>query len=175
MASESPDRRHALVYNREQFDDYLVALMARIRFDDEADKIISGENTHPLNNHQIQHSQALAALRVLPFSAMQLIEDPIGCYIEFTRAISSALLAFPAPVPDVGDLGRLNDLYTVHRKAQRFIYDVIVRTLKVGSSMHYARVVKFGADLHLLKHHCVGQSPNHDPFAYDNFFDSPQY
>ena len=50
----------------------------------------------------------------------------------------------------MGDLGRLDDLYTVHRKAQRFIYDIILRTLKVGSSMHYARNVKFGAGLHLL-------------------------
>ena len=60
MYSQSPDRQNTLVYNREQFDDYLVVLMARIRFDDEADKIISGENSHPINNHQIQHSQALS-------------------------------------------------------------------------------------------------------------------
>ena len=152
MASEnSSDRRNILVYNREQFDDYLVALMARIRFDDEADRIISGESSHPLLNHQFRHSEALGALRIVPFSAMQLIEDPIGCYVQFTRSIASALSAFPAPeVPDVGDLGLLGDLYTLHRKAQRFIYDVIARTLKVGSSMHYARNVKFGAGLHLL-------------------------
>ena len=64
MASESSsDRHNILVYNREQFDDDLVALMARIRFDDEADRIVSGEaSSHPLINHQIQHSQALGAL-----------------------------------------------------------------------------------------------------------------
>ena len=85
---------------------------------------------------------------------MQLIEGPIDCYIQFTCSIASALSAFPepfpAPVPDVEDLGQLEDLYTVHGKAQRFIYDVIVRTLKVGSSMYYARDVQFGAGMHLL-------------------------
>ena len=144
------DRRSQLTYNREQFDDYLVALLARIRFDDEADRIISGEANHPLNNFQRQHDGALHALKMLPFTAMQLIEDPIGCYLQFTRSLASALSVFPGDVPDVGDLGALDDLYQVHRKAQRFIYDVIVRTFKVGSSMHYARSVKFGAGLHLL-------------------------
>ena len=120
MASESPsNRRSILVYNREQFDDYLVALMARIRFDDEADRIISGESSHPLINHQFRHSEDLGALCVVPFSVMQLIEDPIGCYIQFTHSIASALSAFPAPVPDVGDLGQLEDLYPGVHCAQK--------------------------------------------------------
>lgn len=51
MASDPDrDRRSHLVYSREQFDDYLIALLARIRFDDEADRIISGEAKHPLNS-----------------------------------------------------------------------------------------------------------------------------
>ena len=155
MASDlDRDRRSHLVYNREQFDDYLIALLARIRFDDEADRIISGEAKHPLLNYQQQHSDSLQALRLLPFTAMQLIEDPIGCYVQFTRSLANALSVFPGDVPDVGNLGYLDDLYKVHKKAQRFIYDIIVRTFRVGSSMHYARSVKFGAGLHLLNTVC---------------------
>lgn len=81
---------------------------------------------------------------------MQLIEDPIGCYVQFTRSLASALAVFPGDVPDVGNLGYLENLYKVHKKTQRFIYDIIVRTFRVGSSMHYDRNVKFGAGLHLL-------------------------
>ena len=153
MASDNgnqTDRRQTLVYSREQFDDYLVALLARVRFNDAADRIVSGESQHPLLNYQRQHSSALALLKIMPFTAIQLIEDPIGCYVQFTRSIASALSVFPGDVPDVGNLGVLDDLYQIHRKAQRFIYDVIVRTLRVGASMHYARGVKFGAGLHLL-------------------------
>lgn len=142
MASSEKDRdrQSHLVYSREQFDDYLVALLARIRFDDEADRIISGAAKHPLLN-----------FRLLPFTAMQLIEDPIGCYVQFTRSLANALAIFPGDVPDVGNLGYLEDfLYKIHKKAQRLIYDIIVRTFRVGSSMHYARNVKFGAGLHLL-------------------------
>ena len=143
-------RQPALTYSREQFDDYLVALLARIRFDDEADRLLSGESSHPLILYQRQHANALNQLKVLPFTAPQLIEDPIGCYIQFTRSLGEALSVFPGNVPDVGNLTMLDDLYQIHRKAQRFVYDTIVRTLKVGSSMHYARGVKFGAGVHLL-------------------------
>ena len=80
MASAG-NRRSRLVYDREQFDDYLVALLTRIRFNDEADHIISGEIVHPLDNFQLQHVAALWALKSLSFTARQLIEDPIGCYV----------------------------------------------------------------------------------------------
>ena len=153
MSSSSDDssvHHPRLTYSREQFDDYLVALLARIRFDDTADRVISGENQHPLILHQRQYSAALSQLKILPFTAAQLIEDPIGCYVQFTRSLAEALSVFPGVVPDVGNLNVLDDLYQIHRKAQRFIYDTIVRTLKVGVSMHYARGVKFGAGVHLL-------------------------
>ena len=132
----SPNRRATLKYSREQFDDYLVALLARIRFNDNADRILSGESRHPLLNYQTQHAAALHRLNIVPFSAQQLIEDPLGSYILFTRSLASALSVFPHDVPDVGNLGTLDRLYEVHKAAQRFIYDVIVRT---RTSMHALR------------------------------------
>ena len=149
-SQDSPSRRSTLKYSREQFDDYLVALLARIRFNDNADRVVSGESHQPLLNYQVQHGDSLRRLNILLFSAQQLIEDPLGSYIYFTRALASALSVFPDNVPDIGNLGVLDRLYEVHKEAQRFIYDVIVRTLTVGTSMHYARGVKFGAGLHLL-------------------------
>ena len=71
------DRRQTRVYSREQFDDYLVDLIARICFNDDADHIVSGENQHPLSNYQRQHSAALDQLKVMSFNAAQLIEDRI--------------------------------------------------------------------------------------------------
>ena len=71
-------RRRRLVYTREQFDDYWVSLTARIRYNDEADKIISGERNHPLLQYQRDNAQNLAILRILPFTLRQLIEDPCG-------------------------------------------------------------------------------------------------
>ena len=108
------------------------------------------ENRHPLVHYQRQNSATLSALKILPFTGVQFIEDPIGCYIHFTRSLAEALSVFPDNVPDIGDLSVLEDLYQTYRKAQRFVYDVIIRTLKVGTSMHYARDVKFGAGLHLV-------------------------
>ena len=125
---DSNNRHSTLKYSRDQFDDYLVALLARIRFNDNADRIVSGESRHPLLNYQAQHGDALRRLNLIPFTAQQLIEDPLGNYIYFTRALTSALTVFPGEVPDVGNLGTLDRLYDVHKEAQRFIYDVIVRT-----------------------------------------------
>ena len=44
--------RNRLILNREQFDDYLVALMARLRTNDVADRLLSGETRHPLVEYQ---------------------------------------------------------------------------------------------------------------------------
>ena len=42
----SPSRR--LVLSKENFDDYLLALMAKLRRDPAADRLLSGETQHPL-------------------------------------------------------------------------------------------------------------------------------
>ena len=94
--SDAQDLRQPnLTYSREQFDDYLVALLARIRFNDNADRLLSGESHHPLLLYQRQHAEAIGQLKILPFSASQLIEDPIGCYVQFTRSLAEALNVFP--------------------------------------------------------------------------------
>ena len=141
--------RNRLYYNREQFDDYWIALMAKLRLNDEADLLISGLSPHPLLSFQRANLAALQLLGFIILSDIQLIEDPFDAYTRFTEYMATALHRHPGPVPAF-DLAALDRDYQVHRRAQRYIYSVIVSTLRVGSSMHYARRVRFGAGLHLL-------------------------
>ena len=144
-------RRSRLVYSRDQFDDYWIALMSKLRLNDDADALISGRSPHPLLSFQRANQAALQLLGFLILSDIQLIEDPFGCYERFTRRLGDSLSRHPGPVPTFGNLDSLEQQYQTHRRAQRFIYATIVDTLQVGTSMHYARRVQFGAGLHLLQ------------------------
>ena len=144
------DRRHRLVFDKNQFDDYFIALLAKIRFNEHADRLISGLAPHPLIPYQANNAASLSQLGVFQFTVHQLLEDPIGCYVTFSRSLDLALQAFPNAIPALGDLQHLENLFTVHKRAERFIYNVIVGTLQVGKTMHYARRVRFGAGCHLL-------------------------
>ena len=146
----SSTSRRRLTYNRDQFDDYWIALIAKLRINEDADSLISGRSAHPLLSFQRANSAALQLLGALILTNNQLIEDPFGCYERFTLYLTEALHRHPSPVPAIGDLQTLENDYQIHRRAQRFIYATILDTLKVGSSMHYARRVQFGAGLHLL-------------------------
>ena len=147
MQDQSPDdvssSRRRLIYNREQFDDYWIALMSKLRINEDADALISGRSPHPLLSFQRAN---LAGVLIL--TANQLIEDPFGCYQRFTQFLGEALHRHPGPVPTIGNLRDLEDSYQTHRRAQR--HATILDTLQVGISMHYARRVRFGAGLHLL-------------------------
>ena len=128
-----------LVVSKENFDDYLLALMAKLRRDPDADRLLSGETQHPLVLCQQQNRQVLIALAMPFFPLQDLIDDPVATYVEFQRLIDAALQNAAAPVPVPGDLNILQDLQTTHRAAERYIYTTIVSTLEVGLSMHYAR------------------------------------
>ena len=73
------DRRHRLVLDTTQFDDYWIALLAKIRFNEPADRLLSGNAPHPLLPYQQDNAASLNQLGVLPFTPQQLFEDPIGC------------------------------------------------------------------------------------------------
>ena len=149
--SSSSSRRNRLLYNREQFDDYWIALMSKLRLNDDADALISGRSPHPLISFQRANLAALQTLGFLILSDIQLLHDPFESYERFTDYLASSLARHPPPVPAFGNLQTLEQDYQVHRRAQRFIYSTIVDTLQIGTSMHYARRVRFGAGLHLLQ------------------------
>ena len=140
-----------LVLSQENFDDYILALMVKLPFDPDADRLLSGETQHPLVQYQQVNRDVLIALAMPFFSLEDLIRDPVGTYVQFQRRIDAALSNHAPPVPVPGDLNVLQDLQTTHRAAERYIYTTIVSTLQVGRSMHYARQVAFGAGQHLLQ------------------------
>ena len=79
--------RNRLILNRDQFDDYLVTLMARLRTNDAADRLLSGETRHPLVEYQSVYSAALRTLRTIPFTLRQFVSDPVGYYQYFTQTM----------------------------------------------------------------------------------------
>ena len=93
-----------LTLSRENFDDYLVALMAKLRSNVTADRILSGELRHPLIAFQQANGQHLAALNVNWVPDEALTADPITPYNNFIRQLTNALLQAPAPVPAINDV-----------------------------------------------------------------------
>ena len=154
MEDETENRsstvRH-LQFTRNDFDDFVIALTAKLRVNETADRILSGELRHPLIDFQQRNAGNLQRLNVPFFSPAALLQDPAGSYVTFLRVLTQALLSAPAPVPDVGDLNVLQDAADEFRRGERFIYSTIVATLKVGDSMHYARQCNFGAGQMLMQ------------------------
>ena len=135
--SQSASRR--LQFTRTDFDDFIITLTAKLRLDEAADKILSGELQYPLIAFQRRHAAHLQQLNVPFFPPAALLQDPAQCYVNFLHILTQSLLAAPAPVPDVGNLNDLQEVTDIFRKGEHFIYSTIVITLKVGDSMHYDR------------------------------------
>ena len=140
-----------LTFSTANFDDYAVALMAKLRVNLTADRILSGELQHPLVQYQRDNLANLQALNVPFYTSAQLLADPVQCFVTFLRAVTAAILHDPAPVPVIGDLNALQEAQNTFRQAESFIYSTIVSTLQVGKSMHYARSCPFGAGQLLLR------------------------
>jgi len=120
MQDNPPDEisssRRRLTYNRDQFDDYWIALMSKLRINEDADALISGRSPHPLLSFQRANQASLQLLGVLILTANQLIQDPFGCYQRFTQFLSEALHRHPGPVPNLGNLRALEESYQIHRR-----------------------------------------------------------
>ena len=136
------DRHHVwrLTFTTENFDDYIVAVLTKLRINPIADRILSGELQHPLLQYQIDNRAHLAALQVPTYAATQLLADPLQCFSSFMRNITAAIMRAPAPVPVIGDLNALQASNDTYRQAESFIYSTVVATLQIGKSMHYALV-----------------------------------
>ena len=154
MENPDPDRytsARRLTFSAENFDDYLIALTAKLRLDPHADRVLSGELVHPLiafQRNNVAHLQMLNVPYVVP---QTLLQDPVTPYVNWLRILTDSLLRAPAPVPAIEGLQQLQGDVNIFRRAERFIYSTIVSTLKVGESMHYARQSLFGAGQLLLQ------------------------
>ena len=148
MEENDDDRRNSgrrLVLSRENFDDYLVALNSKLRSDDVADRILSGDLAHPLILFQQVNAQHLQNLNVPLVSQESLFNDPVLPFQIFIRNLTNALLNAPAPVPAIAGLNQLQERQDEFRRAEKHIYSTIISTLRVGKSLHYARQCPFGA------------------------------
>ena len=113
---------HRLTLCRENFDDYVVALTAKLRSNLDADRVLSGETLHPLLAFQDSNRNALAALNVPWVPPQALFNDPVTPYVNFIRQITDALLRAQAPVPVIDGLVELHVAQTVFRPAPKLIF-----------------------------------------------------
>ena len=88
---------HRLTLCRENFDDYVVALTAKLRSNLDADRVLSGETLHPLLAFQDSNRNALAALNVPWVPPQALFNDPVTPYVNFIRQITDAFYSVHKP------------------------------------------------------------------------------
>jgi len=144
-SADRGDRR--LTFNATYFSDYWAALCARIRRDNFADLVYSGSLQHPLLNFQAQNAAQFQHHGIVMLSKEQLDMDPLGYYQQFVHRIHG--LNIPAEDGNF-DMAQLAAEYVSYRQAQRYIYSRVIETLAVGTSMHYARSIPFGAGTRLM-------------------------
>ena len=72
--SRSNSRR--LEFTKHDFDDFVIALMTKLRFNPVADRILSNELRHPLIEFQQQNIVALQRLNVPFISPATLLQNP---------------------------------------------------------------------------------------------------
>ena len=93
-ARASSSRR--LVFSQENFDDYLLALMAKLRHNEDADRLLSGETQHPLVQYQVVNHNILIAL-TMPFSRSKRLSTTQLVY-TFSLHVKLMLLSVLIPV-----------------------------------------------------------------------------
>jgi hypothetical protein len=140
------DRR--LTFTATHFSDYWAALSVRIRRDNFADLVFAGALKHPLLHFQAQYAAQFIHHGIPVLSSEQLNEDPLGYYQQLSNRINDLNLA---DGDEQGfDMTELAASFVAYRQGQRYIYTRVVETLSVGTSMHYARGVPFGAGTRLM-------------------------
>ena len=146
------NRRPRLLYSRENFADYWTALHAQLCRTEECDQLVSGRLSHPLVALADRRQGELYRLGVLAPTAEQLDRDPIGCCDEFIIFLQQTAGSLQPPEdPPVPDWDTFLADYAAYKAALRKIYAIIINTLTVGSSMHYARGIPPGSGLCLLR------------------------
>ena len=139
-----------LYFSREQFAYYWTSLISRIRQDDHCDKVYTGLMPHPLISLQQKSQQQIIdyQLTLLPEALLQ--QNPIEPADRLIASIIVAATARRNDPPLQTDWEAFDKAWPIYKRALRHIYALVVATLRVGSSMHYARSVAYGSGLHLL-------------------------
>ena len=151
MASTASDNKlPPLWFSSEQFADYWTALISRVRQNDDCDSLFTGKMLHPLIALQKENQQQILTYSLTLVAEEKLKIDPI----QPTEFLIAAILTAAAeaendpPLPNKWD--EFQTAWPIYKRTQRKIYATAVATLRVGTSMHYARSVPFGAGMQLL-------------------------
>ena len=92
---DDPDRdryrSRRLQFTRTDFDDFIIALTAKLRLDETADRILSGELQHPLINFQNENAANLQRLNIPYFPPASLLQGPAEYYVRFLQLVTQAL------------------------------------------------------------------------------------
>ena len=150
MASSSSEKLPPLWYSREQFADFWTALTSRVRQQDNCDQLFTGAMEHPLIALQRDNQQQILGYNLTLVSEEKLKAYPFQPTDFLIAAIKVAAQESNNDPPLDNNWQQFELAWTVYKATQRRIYAIAVATLKVGSSMHYARAVPFGAGTSLL-------------------------
>ena len=136
-----------LQYSREFFADYLTAFLSRIRQDEKCDAVYIGRQKHPLIAVQLANTAQLQGLNIRFIDEATLNFTPFRPTENFVIDVNNKSTTDPK-LHNGWDafLAAYND----YKETQHKIYGIIVATLRVGTSMHYARAVPYGAGIRLL-------------------------
>ena len=149
--TDNRDQARKLTFSKEFFADYHTALISRIRACDECDEVYTGYAPHPLIELQQKNQQQILSYNV-PLVAPELLKHkPIEPTEYFIRSIERAAQAANKDPPLDRYWDVFKEAWKIYRRAQRKIYATIVATLRVGTSVHYARSVPYGAGMKLLE------------------------
>jgi len=136
-----------LVLSKEYFQDYLTALLSRIRQSRKCEAIFTGKKLHPLIGIQRANQRQLQQLNIPFVPAALLVYNPFQPTEKFIVDVTEKSNADPKL--DNGWEAFLTT-WEDYKGTQHTIFGIIVNTLRVGTSMHYARAVPHGAGMLLL-------------------------
>ena len=151
VSTNSITKLPPLQFSRELFADYWTAVISRVRQDDECDKIYSGVMKHPLIALQQKNQQQILAYHCTLVPEEVLRDNPIqpAEFLVAAIVIAAKEINKDPPLDDLWDVFQTK--WPIYKRAQRKIYATIIATLQVGTSMHYARAVNYGAGTRLMQ------------------------
>ena len=143
-------QRSRLTYSREHYADYHTALLSKIRTCDQCDDVYTGAQAHPLIELQLLNQQQILDYNIHLVAPAVLKARPFVPTEEFIQAVKAKALAANTDPPLAQLWAEFVVAWKTYKSAQRKIFGIIVSTLRVGSSMHYARSVPYGYGTLLL-------------------------
>ena len=142
--TEDLNKPQRLYLSREFFADYLTALLTRIRQDEKCNGIYTGKQKHPLVAVQRLNQRQLQTLHINFIPEATLTFTPFRPADNFIVEVNTKSNA--TPKLDNGWDAFITS-YAEYKDSQHKIYAIIVATLRVGQSMHYARAVPYATTI----------------------------